>query len=83
MRGRNMKKKKKKPQGKIIVTSITQDLIDMLPDNPSDMTEEEIHAYAKMVFSKLVSYEGDEVDTSKLAKDYDPDELTYDPDTVI
>jgi hypothetical protein len=65
------------------VTSITQDSLDMLTDDTSDMTEEEIHAYALAVFKRCVRYEGDPLDVSKLPKDYDEDELTYDPDTVI
>lgn len=74
---------KKKKKGIIIVTSITQDLLDMLPDDPSDMTEEEIHKFVLAVFRRCVRYEGDPLDVSKLPKDYDEDELTYDPDTVI
>jgi hypothetical protein len=36
-------RKRKKPKGEIIVISITADIPRMLPDNSSDMTEEQIH----------------------------------------
>ena len=74
---------KKKPKGKIIVTSITEDILKMLPDDTENMTEEEIHKFASEVWRRCVHYTGDTVDVSKLPKDYDDDELTYDPDTVV
>ncbi len=55
--------------------SITADIPRMLPDNSSDMTEEQIHKFALAVFRRCVRYEGDPVDVSKLPKDYDEDEL--------
>jgi hypothetical protein len=54
----------------------------MLPDDTSDITEEEIHKLVLAVFGRCVRYE-DPIDVSKLPKDYDEDELTYDPDTVM
>jgi hypothetical protein len=74
---------KNTPKGRIIVTPIPQDLLDMLPEDTDSMTAEEIHKFASEVFRRCFRYEGDTVDVSKLAKDYDEDELTYDPNTVI
>jgi hypothetical protein len=81
---KNTKKDKmKKPRGKITVSCITKDILKMLPNNTDDMTEEEIHRFAQEVFKRCVKHEGDPVDVSKLAKDYDEDELTYNSDTVV
>ena len=76
-------KMKKKPKGKITVTSIPKDLLDTLPEDTDTMTIEEINRFASEVFRKCFRYEGDTVDVSKLPKDFDEDELTYDPDTVV
>ena len=73
---------KKKPRGKITVTSIPQDLLDKLPKDTDSMTTEEINKFASEVFRRCFKYEGDPVDVSKLPKDYDDDELNYDPEHV-
>ena len=75
--------KKEKPRGKITVKSIPEDLLEKLPDNTSSMTAEEIHNFASAVFKRCIKCKGDPVDVSKLAKDYNEDELNYDPDTVV
>ena len=74
---------KKKPKGKITVTSIHEDLLKTLPDDIDSMTTEEINKFASEVFKRCIRYEGDPVDVSKLPKDLDEDELTYDPHTVV
>lgn len=55
----------------------------ILSDDTNNMTEEEIHKFALEVFRRFIKYEGEPIDVSKLTKNYDPDELTYDPDSVI
>ena len=78
-----MKNKKKKPRERIIVTPIPKDLLDKLPEDTDTMTIEEINRFAQEVFRRCFRYEGDTIDVSNLAKDYDEDELSYDPSTVI
>jgi len=47
-------KETKQPKGRIILMSITADMLMMLPDNSSHMTEEEIHKYPLAVFKRCV-----------------------------
>jgi len=71
-----------KNQGKITVTSIPKDVLATLPKDTDSMTTEEINAFAVLVMSRCMKYDGKGVDVKKLAKDKDEDELTYDPSTV-
>ena len=75
---------KKKAKGKITVTPIPQDLMDefkKLPDKKYRTIEEE-GRFAAEVWKRCFHYEGDPVDVSKLPKDYDADELNYDPESA-
>jgi hypothetical protein len=67
---------------KITVTPIPKSILDTLPEDPDSMTTEEITKFANLVISKCMKRNGKTVDVSKLAKDKDDDELTYDPTTV-
>jgi len=74
----------KKAKGKITVTPIPQDLMDefkKLPDKKY-RTIEETGKFAAEVFRRCFHYKGDPVDVSKLPRDFDEDELNYDPTTV-
>jgi hypothetical protein len=76
----------KKAKGKIIVEPIPKYLMDKYRKSPKDekfRTLEEKGRFAAEVFRRCIHYEGDPVDVSKLPKDYDDDELTYDPETAI
>ena len=74
---------KNTPKGKIIVRPIPHDLLDMLPEDTDSMTAEETHKFALAVFKRCIHYTGAKVDVAKLPKDFDEDELSYDPSTVI
>lgn len=72
-----------RPKGKITVTPIPQDLLDKYKKLPKkNRTIEETGRFAAEVFKRCFHYEGDPVDVSKLPKDYDDDELNYDPEHV-
>lgn len=72
-----------KTKGKIIVTPIPQDLLDKYKKLPKkNRTIEETGRFAAEVFARCFHYEGEFVDVSKLPKDYDDDELNYNPEQV-
>lgn len=63
---------------KIIVKEISKSLMAERPKDGEYKSEEAIAEFASKVFKECFTL-NTKIDTTKLAKDYDNDELTYDP----
>jgi hypothetical protein len=68
---------------KIKVKEITKESLKDFPKDIENMSNEEMFAVLRDFMKNSVEVGGEIPDVSKLAKDFDTDELSYDPTEVV